>query len=154
MRRSIMPVALAFAGALALAGCASGGGDGGDDGSASGATDCSAIAGQVRDISNGVQNNLAAPQTLEGLQDYLGEASDRVEGLMEDAGDDTALIDSLGSFETALNEVSVYADGLAEEPDEEDPSVNVIEQDPDELASQQSAVQEASSEVSASCSTS
>ncbi|WP_353816762.1 hypothetical protein [Agromyces sp. SYSU T00266] len=148
MRRFTMPAALVFAGALALTGCASGGGG---DTAATGEESCSSIAAQIRDISNGVQNNLAAPSSLEGLQDYLGESSERTDALIEEAGDSDALIDSLGEFQTALNEVSTYADGLEEVPSEDDPSVMTIEQDPDELASQQSAVQEASSAVAASC---
>ncbi|MGR0320658.1 hypothetical protein [Agromyces sp. ZXT2-3] len=142
-----MPAALVFAGALALTGCATGGGDD----TASGEESCTTIAADVRDISNGVQNNIAAPSSLEGLQDYLGEASERTDALIEEAGDDDALIDALGGFQTALNEVSTYADGLTEVPSEEDPSVMTVEQDPDELAAQQTAVQEASSAVAASC---
>jgi|GEM_PF-3050937 len=148
MRRFTMPAALVFAGALALTGCASG--DGGDT-AATGEESCSTIAAEVRDISNGVQNNLAAPGSVDELQDYLGEASERTDALIEEAGDDDALIDSLGGFQTALNEVSTYADGLEEVPSEEDPSAMTIEQDPDELASQQAAVQEASGAVAASC---
>ncbi|WP_430647967.1 hypothetical protein [Agromyces sp. GXS1127] len=148
MRRFTMPAALVFAGALALTGCASG--DGGDT-AASGEDSCATIAADVRDISNGVQNNIAAPSSLEGLQDYLGDASERTDALIEEAGDDDALIDALGGFQTALNEVSTYADGLEEVPSEEDPSVMTVEQDPEELAAQQTAVQEASSEVAASC---
>ncbi|MRX43112.1 hypothetical protein [Agromyces kandeliae] len=144
-----MPAALVFAGALALTGCASGGGDT----AATGEESCSSISAQVRDISNGVQNNLAAPSSLEGLQDYLGEASERTDALIEEAGDSDALIDALGGFQTALNEVSTYADGLAEVPSEEDPSAMTIEQDPDELASEQAALQEASAAVAASCDT-
>ncbi|BDZ54442.1 hypothetical protein [Agromyces marinus] len=146
MRRITMPAALVFAGALALTGCASGG-----DSTASGEESCATAAAEVRDISNGVQNNIAAPSSLAGLQEYLAEASERTDALIEDAGDDDALIDALGGFQTALNEVSTYADGLEEVPSEEDPSAMTIEQDPDQLAAQQAAVQEASAEVSASC---
>ncbi|WP_438856088.1 hypothetical protein [Agromyces sp. M3QZ16-3] len=144
----MMPAALVFAGALALTGCASGGGG---DTAASGEESCSTIAAQVRDISNGVQNNLAAPPSLDELQSYLGDASSRTDALIEDSGDDSALIDSLGEFQTALNEVSTYADGLEEVPSEEDPSAMTIEQDPDQLAEQQAAVQEAAVAVGASC---
>ncbi|MFB9959245.1 hypothetical protein [Agromyces bracchium] len=147
MRRFTMPAALVFAGALALTGCASGG----DDDTATAGESCSSIAAEVRDISNGVQNNLATPESIEGLQDYLGEASERTDALIEEAGDDSALIDALGEFQTALNEVSTYADGLEEVPSEEDPSVMTIEQDPEELATQQATVQEASAAVGASC---
>ena len=63
MRRFTMPAALVFAGALALTGCASGGGDD----TATAEESCSTIASQVRDISNGVQNNIAAPASVEGL---------------------------------------------------------------------------------------
>ncbi|WP_344370309.1 hypothetical protein [Agromyces tropicus] len=143
-----MPAAVVFAGALALSGCASGGGDASDSAAPA---DCASIAAQVRDISNGVQNNLAAPPSLDELQSYLGDASSRTDALIEDAGDDSALIDSLGEFQTALNEVSTYADGLEEVPSEEDPSAMTIEQDPDQLAEQQAAVQEASAAVGASC---
>lgn len=148
MRRFTMPAALVFAGALALTGCASG--DGGDT-AASGGESCSTIAGDIRDISNGVQNNIAAPSSIEELEDYLGEASERTDALIEDAGDDDALIDALGGFQTALNEVSTYAGGLSEEPSEDDPSATVVVQDPQDIADQQSIIQEASSAVSASC---
>lgn len=147
MRRIAMPAALVFAGALALSGCTAG--DGGD--TAGSADACSTVATEVRDISNGVQNTLAAPESVDQLETYLEDAKSRVDTAVEEAGDNDELEAAVEDFKATLEGVSEYADELTEGPSEEDPETTVVQQDPDALAEQQAAVQEASAEVGAAC---
>ena len=148
MRRFAMPAALVFAGALALSGCAAG--NGGDTASPA-ADSCTTVATEVRDISNGVQNTLAAPASVDELETYLDDASSRVDAAAEDAGDNDDLASAVEDFKATLEGVSEYASGLTEGPSEDDPEATVVEQDPEAMAEQQTAVQEASSEVSSVC---
>jgi hypothetical protein len=143
-----MPAALVFAGALALSGCAAG--DGGDTAAPAEDT-CTTVASEVRDISNGVQNTLAAPASVDELESYLEEAKSRVDAAVEEAGDDEELAAAVEEFKASLDGASEYAGELTEAPSEEDPETTTIEQDPDALAEQQSAVQEASVEVNSVC---
>ena len=149
MRRFAMPTALVFAAALTLSGCAAGGGGGDAGGSAE--DNCTTVANEVRDISNGVQNNLAAPGSLDELEDYLEDAKARADQAADDAEGDE-LETAVEDFAATLEGVGEYADELSEGPSEEDPDAMVVEQDPDALAEQQAAVQEAASNVSAVCS--
>jgi hypothetical protein len=147
MRRIAMPAALVFAGALALSGCAA---DGGDT-AGSGADTCTTVASEVRDISNGVQNTLAAASSTDEIETYLEDAQSRVDAAAEEAGDNEELTAAVDAFKSELDAVGEYAGGLTEAPSEEDPSVTTLEQDPEELAEQQTAVQEAAGEVTAAC---
>ena len=147
MRRIAIPAALVFAGALALSGCAAG--DGGD--TAGSADACTTVASEVRDVSNGVQNTLAAPESVDELEAYLEDAKSRVDAAIEEAGDDEELAAAVEDFKATLEGVSEYAGELTEGPSEEDPEATTVEQDPDALAEQQAAVQEASTEVTSAC---
>ena len=148
MRRFAMPAALVFAGALALSGCAAGDGD---DTAGSSGDNCTTVAGEVRDISNGVQNTLAGPESVDALEEYLEEAKSRAEEAAGEAESDEPE-SAVDDFAATLEGVSEYAGELTEGPSEEDPEATVVEQDPDALAEQQAAVQEASAEVGAVCS--
>jgi hypothetical protein len=148
MRRFALPAALVFAGALALSGCTAGDGD---DTAGSAGDNCTTVAGEVRDISNGVQNTLAAPGSLDELEEYLEDAQSRVEAAADEAESDE-LESAVDDFAATLEGVSEYADELTEGPSEEDPEATAVEQDPDALAEQQAALQEASAEVGAVCS--
>jgi hypothetical protein len=147
MRRIAMPAALVFAGALALSGCAA---DGGDT-AGSGADTCTTVASEVRDISNGVQNTLASASSTDEIETYLEDAQSRVDAAIEEAGDNDELVSAVEDFTGELEGVGEYAGGLTEAPTEEDPSVTAVEQDPEELAERQTAIQEAAGEVTASC---
>ncbi|GAA4067059.1 hypothetical protein [Agromyces indicus] len=148
MRRIAMPAALVFAGALALSGCAAEGG--GDTAGSSGDT-CTTVASEVRDVSNGVQNTLASASSTDEIESYLSDAQSRVDAAVEEAGDDDDLKSAVEDFKSELDAVGEYAGGLTEAPTEDDPSVTAIEQDPEELAERQTAVQEAAGEVTAVC---
>jgi hypothetical protein len=148
MRRIAMPAALVFAGALALSGCAAE--DGGDT-AGSGADTCTTVASEMRDISNGVQNTLASASSVDDIEAYLEDAQSRVDAAIEEAGDDDELVSAVEDFKAELEAVGEYAGGLTDAPTEEDPSVTAVEQDPEELAERQTAVQEAAGEVTASC---
>lgn len=148
MRRFAMPAALVFAGALALSGCAAG--DGGDTAGSADDT-CTTVATEVRDISNGVQNTLASSASVDELETYLEDAKSRVDAAVEEAGDDEEVAAAIEDFKATLEGVSEYAGELTEGPSEEDPEVTVVEQDPEALAEQQAAVQEASAEVGSAC---
>jgi hypothetical protein len=148
MRRFAMPAVLVFAGALALSGCAAGGGG---DTAGSSEDNCTTVANEVRDISNGVQNNIAAPASVDDLEEYLDDAKSRAEDAAGEAESDD-LESAVDDFAATLEGVSEYADGLTEGPSEEDPEATVVEQDPDAQAEQQTAVQEAAVAVSDVCS--
>ncbi|MFE5670082.1 hypothetical protein ACFQ58_00595 [Agromyces sp. NPDC056523] len=149
MQRFAMPTALVFAAALALSGCAAGGGGGDTAGSTE--DNCTTVAGHVRDISNGVQNTLASATSADELEEYLEEAKSRVTEAADEAESDD-LETAVDDFAATLEGVGEYADGLEEAPSEEDPETTTLQQDPDALAEQQAAVQEAAGEVASVCS--
>ena len=81
MRRIMTSTALVFAGVLLLAGSSAGGGT-----ATPSADPCETLSNAVRDISNGVQNALAAADpaelqaTLEGYTERVDELDQLVEG--------------------------------------------------------------------------
>lgn len=142
MQRITMSTVLVLSGALLLSGCATGGGT-----SAEPTEDtCSTVASEVRDISNGVQNNLAAASDLDALDTYLDDASARVQAIIDDLGDDEELQTAVEGFQESVATATDYA-GTLPEPDAD----GAITQDPEALAEQQTSLQEASAEVSAVC---
>lgn len=148
MRRIAMPAALVFAGALALSGCAAG--DGGDTAAPAEDT-CATIASEVRDISNGVQNTLASAASVDEIEAYLEDAKSRIDAAVEEAGDNEELAAAVEEFKAQLESVSEYSGELTEGPSEVDPEATVVEQDPEAMAEQQTAVMEAATEVNSVC---
>lgn len=144
MQRIMKSTALVFAGALLLSGCATTSGDGG---SAAPTLDlCDTVAAGVRDISNGVQNNLAAAADQTELDEYLSGAADRIDAFVEQASENEELVAAVDEFKAEVAEAKDYAATLPE-PDAE----GTIEQDADALAERQAALQEAAAKVSAAC---
>lgn len=142
MQRIMKSTALVFAGALLLSGCATGAGD-----NAEPTLDlCDTVAAGVRDISNGVQNNLATAADETELDEYLGSAADRIDAFVEQASENEDLVAAVDEFKAEVAEAKDYAGNLPE-PDAD----GAIEQDPEELAERQAALQEAAAEVSAAC---
>ncbi|WP_159607167.1 hypothetical protein [Agromyces humi] len=129
--------ALVFAGALLLAGCAAGGG-----GASSSADECDTVKSEVRDISNGAQNALAAGGDPSETQATLEGYSDRVDTLGEDTSD--AVSDELEKLAEALDDAAEFAATLPSDPD--------AEVDADAVAEQQTAIQDAASGVNDACS--
>lgn len=143
MQRIMTSTALVFASALLLSGCAAGGG-----GTTATPSDgaCEIVAAGVRDISNGVQNNLAAVADTTELDEYLSSAAERVDAFVEEASENEELVAAVEDFKTEVAAAADYA-GELPEPDAE----GAIEQDPDALAERQAALQEAAAEVKAAC---
>jgi hypothetical protein len=137
MQRIMTSTALVFAGALLLAGCAAGGG-----GASASADECDTVKSEVRDISNGAQNTLAAGGDPAEIQSALEGYSDRVDQLGEDTSD--AVSDELEQLAEALDDAADFAETLPSDPD--------AEVDADAVAEQQTAIQDAASGVSEACS--
>ncbi len=137
MQRIMTSTALVFAGALLLAGCAAGGG-----GASSSADECDTVKSEVRDISNGAQNALAAGGDPSETQATLEGYSDRVDTLGEDTSD--AVSDELEKLAEALDDAAEFAATLPSDPD--------AEVDADAVAEQQTAIQDAASGVNDACS--
>jgi hypothetical protein len=136
MQRIMTSTALVFAGALLLAGCAAGGG-----GDSASADECDTVKSEVRDISNGAQNTLAAGGDPAEIQSALEGYSDRVDQLGEDTSD--AVSDELEQLAEALDDAADFAETLPSDPD--------AEVDADAVAEQQTAIQDAASGVSEAC---
>ena len=144
MHRIMKSTALVFAGALLLSGCATTTGDG--DSAAPTLDLCDTVATGVRDISNGVQNNLAAAADQSELDEYLSSAADRIDAFVEQASENEELGAAVDEFKAEVAEAKDYAATLPE-PDDE----GTIEHDADALAERQAALQEAAAKVSAAC---
>ena len=123
MQRIMTSTALVFAGALLLAGCAAGGG-----GASSSADECDTVKSDVRDISNGAQNTLAAGGDPAEIQSTLEGYSDRVDTLGEDTSD--AVSDELEKLAEALDDAAEFAATLPSDPDAEVDADAVAEQLP------------------------
>lgn len=137
MQRIITSVALVFAGALVLSGCASGG-------TAEPTVDaCDAISSEVRDISNGAQNTLAAGGDPSEVQSGLEGYSERVGALAEEAADDTGVTDALGALGEQLDGAAEFASTLPSDPE--------AEVDGEAVAEQQAAIAEAATGVNDAC---
>lgn len=138
MQRITTSVALVFAGALLLSGCAAGGG-----GAEPTADACETVRSEVRDISNGAQNTLAAGGDPADVQASLEGYSERVLSLDETGGDDQELSASLEALVEKLDEAAAFAETLPSDPD--------AEVDADAVAEHQTAIQEAAAEVGTVC---
>ncbi|WP_136708184.1 hypothetical protein [Agromyces sp. H66] len=136
MQRIKMSAALVFAGALLLSGCAAGGGSGDASGDA-----CETIRAEVRDISNGAQNALAAGGDPSEVQSALEGYSERADALGEEADDDVA--GALDALVGALDEAAGFAETLPTDPE--------AEVDGEAVAEHQTAIQEAATEVASAC---
>jgi hypothetical protein len=137
MQRIKRSVVLVFAGALLLSGCAAGGGGGGE----AGADGCETVRSEVRDISNGAQNALAAGGDPTEVHDALEGYSERVDALAEEADD--AVSDALDALDEAIDEAADFAETLPSDPE--------AEVDAEAVAEHQTAIQEAASEVTNAC---
>jgi hypothetical protein len=138
MQRITTSVALVFASALLLSGCAAGGGGGG----ATATPDaCDTVRTEVRDVSNGAQNALAAGGDPAEIQSTLENYSTRVSELGETTPDEVST--ALEGLTGALDDAAEFAATLPEDPE--------AEVDADAVAEQQTAIQEAADEVTSAC---
>jgi len=139
MQKTLTSAALVFAGALLLAGCSAGAG-----GTTSAAADpCQEVNSEVRDISNGAQNVLAAGGDPSDMQDALDGYSERVTALDDEFGEDTGTSEALGVLGEQIDAASSFASTLPSDPD--------AEVDAEAVAEQQGAISEAATEVTNSC---
>lgn len=140
MQRIMTSAALVFAGALLLAGCTAGGGG---STSAAAADPCQEVNSEVRDISNGAQNVLAAGGDPSEMQDSLDGYSERVTALDDEYGEDTGTSEALGVLAEQIDAASAFAATLPSDPE--------AEVDTEAVAEQQGAIAEAATEVNNSC---
>jgi hypothetical protein len=137
MQRIMTSTALVFAGALLLAGCAAGGGT-----ATPSADPCETVKSEVRDISNGAQNALAAGGDPSDVQASLEGYSERVDKLGETTDD--AVSTELDALAAALDDAAEFAATLPTDPE--------AEVDADAVAEHQTAIQEAAASASDACS--
>jgi hypothetical protein len=137
MQRITTSVALVFASALLLSGCAAGGGGG----ATATADACDTVRTEVRDVSNGAQNALAAGGDPAEIQSTLEDYSTRVSELGETAPDEVST--ALEGLTGALDDAAEFAATLPADPE--------AEVDADAVAEQQTAIQEAAAEVTSAC---
>jgi hypothetical protein len=137
MQRIMTSTALVFAGALLLAGCAAGGGT-----ATPSADPCETVKSEVRDISNGAQNALAAGGDPAEVQSTLEDYSARVSELGETTDD--AVSTELEALTGALDDAAEFAATLPTDPE--------AEVDADAVAEHQTAIQEAATSASEACS--
>lgn len=138
MRGTKTTAVLVLAGALLLTGCASGGGAS----PTTGADACATVQSEVRDISNGAQNTLAAAGTPSEIQAKLDDYSARVVALEEKA-DNPDVADALARVDEKIAEVSAAVETL---PTDADGAI-----DGDAIAEQQAGIQEAADKVKTAC---
>jgi len=136
MQRIMTSTALVFAGALLLAGCAAGGGA-----ATPSADPCEAVTSEVRDISNGAQNALAAGGDPAEVQSTLEDYSTRVSELGETTDD--AVSAELEALAGALDDAAEFAATLPTDPE--------AEVDADAVAEHQTAIQDAATSASEAC---
>jgi predicted ArsR family transcriptional regulator len=142
MQRIKTSAALVFASVLLLSGCAAGGDGDGDGGEAT--TDpCETVSIEVRDISNGAQNALAAGGDPSEVQAALEGYVERVATLDETAGDDAEVSEALDALSEKLYEAAVFAETLPSDPE--------AEVDAEAVGEHQTAIQEAATEVTSAC---
>ena len=137
MQRIMTSTALVFAGALLLAGCAAGGGT-----ATPSADPCETVKSEVRDISNGAQNALAAGGDPAEVQSTLEDYSARVSELGETTDD--AVSTELEALTGARDDAAEFAATLPTDPE--------AEVDADAVAEHQTAIQEAATSASEACS--
>ncbi|WP_173922727.1 hypothetical protein [Agromyces sp. Marseille-P2726] len=130
--------AIVFTGALLFTGCAAGGGGGGE----TAATGCDAISTEVRDISNGAQNALAAGGDPADVNDALEGYSERVDALEEEADGDVS--EALDALDEKIDDAADFAETLPSDPE--------AEVDDEAVAEHQSAIQDAATAVNDACS--
>lgn len=133
-------VALVFASALLLSGCAAGGAGGGGEATAD---PCETVRTEVRDISNGAQNVLAAGGDPSEVQAALEGYVERVATLDKTAGDDAEVSEALDALSETLDEAAVFAETLPSDPE--------AEVDAEAVGEHQTAIQDAATEVSSAC---
>jgi hypothetical protein len=136
MQRIKRSVALVFASAFLLSGCAASGGGG--EASAGG---CETVRTEVRDISNGAQNALAAGGDPSEVQTALQGYSERVDALAEEA--DGTVSDAVKALGEKIDEAANFATTLPTDPEAEVDSAAVAEQ--------QTGIQEAAAKVTNAC---
>lgn len=136
MQRIMTSTALVFAGALLLSGCTAGGGA-----STPSADPCETVQSEVRDISNGAQNVLAAGGDPSEIQSSLEDYSVRVTELGETTGD--AASTELEALSGALDDAAEFATTLPSDPE--------AEVDADAVAEHQTAIQDAATAASEAC---
>jgi hypothetical protein len=136
MQRIMTSAAIVFTGALLFTGCAAGGGG---EAAAGG---CDTITSDVRDISNGAQNALAAGGDPSEVKSTLEGYSERVDALAEEADD--AVAESLDALDESIDEAADFAETLPDDPE--------AEVDAEAVAEQQANIQEAADGVNAACS--
>ncbi len=139
MQRIKTSAALVFASALLLSGCAAGGGGGGE----ATADPCETVRAEVRDISNGAQNVLAAGGDPSEVQAALEGYVERVAALDKSAGDDASISEALDALSEKLDEAAVFAETLPSDPE--------AEVDAEAVGEHQTAIQDAASEVTSAC---
>jgi hypothetical protein len=137
MQRIMTSTALVFAGALLLSGCTAGGG-----GATPTPDECETVQSEVRDISNGAQNALAAGGDPAEVQSTLEDYSVRVSELGETTDD--AVSTELEALTGALDDAAEFAATLPTDPE--------AEVDADAVAEHQTAIQEAATSASEACS--
>ena len=137
MQRIMTSTALVFAGALLLSGCAAGG-----SASSPSADPCDTVQSEVRDISNGAQNALAAGGDPAEVQSTLEDYSVRVSDLGETTTD--AVSTELEALTGALDDAAEFAATLPSDPE--------AEVDAEAVAEHQTAIQDAATSASEACS--
>lgn len=137
MQRIMTPVALAFAGALLLSGCTAGG----TAPTTAAADPCETVRSEVRDISNGAQNALAAGGDPAEVQSTIEDYSVRVSELAETTSDEVST--ELEGLTGALDDAAEFAATLPSDPE--------AEVDADAVAEHQTAIQDAATAASEAC---
>ncbi len=138
MRWTKTTAVLVLAAGLLLSGCASGGGTS----PTTGADACATVQSAVRDISNGVQNTLAAASTPSEIQAKLDDYSARVVALEEKA-ENPDVADALAKVDEKIAEVSAAVGTL---PTDADGAI-----DAEAIAEQQAGIQEAADKLKTAC---
>ncbi|QTX03571.1 hypothetical protein [Agromyces archimandritae] len=138
--RSTRPVlvALAIGGAFLLSSCASGQ-------PAETAAPCDELKSEVRDISNGTQNMLAAMTDPAEVTEYLETAQGRIEKLAQKFGDDDLVSGALSKLDDAI---AGAAEAVATAPTV-DPDAETSE--PVDFSAEETAIQTAAAEASEAC---
>ena len=139
MRGTKTSAVLVVASVLLLSGCASGGGTG-----STAADACATLQSTLRDVSNGAQNALNGVGSADEIQAKLEDYSARAAELAEKA-DNPDVADALAAVDEKLSEAAAFAATIPTDDEGE------LAPDPDALAEQQAAIQEAADKVKAVC---
>ena len=140
MRGTKTSAVLVVASALLLSGCASGGGTP----STAVASACETLQDTLRDVANGAQNALSGVGTPAEIQATLEDYGSRAAELAEKA-DNPDVADALATVDEKLSEAAAFAATIPTDAEGE------LAPDPDALAEQQAAIQEAADKVKAVC---